>query len=148
MKRNERAKELFAAGCHCSQSTLCVFCEELGLPFEDALRISCGFGGGMRHGEVCGVVTGAIMAIGLKYGPKAIDDVERKVKTDGFTVEFNKRFIKKNDTLLCRELLHCDLSVPEGKQYFSDNNLKVKLCYKFIDDGVEILEDILECSKN
>ncbi|WP_265101242.1 C-GCAxxG-C-C family protein [Methanobrevibacter ruminantium] len=52
----------------CSQAVLEVFCEEFGLSREQAFKISISFGGGMRKGEVCGACTGAIMALGLKYG--------------------------------------------------------------------------------
>ena len=31
-------------------------------------KVSACFGGGMMHGDTCGAFTGAIMAVGLKYG--------------------------------------------------------------------------------
>ena len=45
------------------------FAEELGLDPETALKIACGFGAGLaRRQEVCGAVSGGIMALGLRHG--------------------------------------------------------------------------------
>ena len=65
-KKSEKAKELFKSGCNCSQAVLGVFCEELGMDLDTAMKISASFGGGMgRMGEVCGTVSGMFMALGL-----------------------------------------------------------------------------------
>lgn len=45
--KSEKAKELFKSGYNCSQAVLGVFCEELGLDFETAMKIASSFGGGM-----------------------------------------------------------------------------------------------------
>ena len=64
----EEIKEEFLKGYDCSQVVLRVFSEELGITEDEANKVAACFGGGMLMGEVCGVVTGALMAIGLKYG--------------------------------------------------------------------------------
>ena len=62
-EKSEKAKELFKSGYNCSQSVLGVFCEELGMDFDTAMKIACPFGGGMgRMREVCGTVSGMFMA--------------------------------------------------------------------------------------
>jgi C_GCAxxG_C_C family probable redox protein len=75
------------------------------LDADTARKISCGFGGGMRHGEVCGAVTGAIMILGLKYGQYNTDDKKSKEITYQYVKEFNKRFMDINGTIICRDLL-------------------------------------------
>ena len=78
-KKSEVAKELFKKGYNCSQAVLGAWCEELGLDFNTAMRISQSFGGGMgRLREVCGTCTGAFMVLGLKYGTADSKDFERK----------------------------------------------------------------------
>ena len=63
------AEEMFRSGYVCSQAVFATFSEMLGLDKETALKIANGFGGGIaRKQEICGAVSGAIMAIGLKYG--------------------------------------------------------------------------------
>ena len=49
------------AGFNCSQTVASYFAEKYGIDGDILKKISCGFGGGMRKGEVCGAVTGGIM---------------------------------------------------------------------------------------
>ena len=44
----EKAKQLFMEGYNCSQAVLGAFCEECGMDFETAMKISSSFGGGME----------------------------------------------------------------------------------------------------
>ena len=52
-------------GCNCCQSVLCSLAEHTGLAEPTAVALAVGFGGGMLTGNVCGAVTGGMMAIGL-----------------------------------------------------------------------------------
>ena len=61
-------REKFIKGYDCSQVVLSYFAERLGITEEMANKVSACFGGGMMHGDTCGAFTGAIMAVGLKYG--------------------------------------------------------------------------------
>ncbi|MDF2568396.1 MAG: GCAxxG family probable redox protein, partial [Oscillospiraceae bacterium] len=59
---SKRANELFKQGYNCSQAVFAAFCDETGIDFETALKISSSFGGGMgRLREVCGTVSGMFM---------------------------------------------------------------------------------------
>ena len=49
----EKALKLFDDGFNCSQSVIGAFCSKFGLDEELAMKLTCGFGGGMRCGEVC-----------------------------------------------------------------------------------------------
>ena len=57
---------------HCAQAVLTAHGEELGsgkIDYDTLMKISSAFSGGIaRQGNVCGAVTGALMALGLKYG--------------------------------------------------------------------------------
>ena len=71
----EKAKQLFMEGYNCSQAVLGAFCEECGLDFDTAMKMSSSFGGGMgRLREVCGAVSGMFMVAGLIYGPGGAGD--------------------------------------------------------------------------
>ena len=72
MKHTEIASELFSKRYYCSQAVLAAFAEELGMTKKQALRVAACFGGGMCKAEVCGACTGALMALGLKYGMKQL----------------------------------------------------------------------------
>ena len=66
MNKKDRAKELFGSGYNCAQSVIGAFCDELGIDFDTAMKISEGFGGGMgRMRLTCGAVSAMTMAVGL-----------------------------------------------------------------------------------
>ena len=132
----EEAVQLFEDGYMCSQAVLAVFCEEFGLSREQAFKISISFGGGMRKGEVCGACTGAIMALGLKYG-------ENKSKSDEMCVKFLDSFKKENGSYICRDLLDCDIRTEEGIKYAIDNNLYKEICPKMVESAAKIAQELI-----
>lgn len=136
MNHVEEAVQLFEEGYMCSQAVLAVFCEEFGLSKEQAFKISISFGGGMRKGEVCGACTGAIMALGLKYG-------ENKSKSDEMCVKFLDSFEKENGSYICRDLLGCDIRTEEGVEFAVDNNLFKEICPKMVESATLIAKELL-----
>ena len=82
MKHTEIASELFSKRYYCSQAVLAAFAEELGMTKEQALRVGACFGGGMCKAEVCGACTGALMALGLKYGMCEDGDYESQQRAN------------------------------------------------------------------
>jgi C_GCAxxG_C_C family probable redox protein len=144
MNHSEKATKAFKEGYNCSQAVLSAFAEELNLDKDLALKVSCGFGGGMaRMSETCGAVTGALMTIGLKYGKTVITDNEARDKTYSKVNEFVEEFKSMNNTIVCKELLGCVLSTPEGAKMASEKNFHTTICPKFVADAAEILEKIL-----
>ncbi len=145
MTRVERAVSCFKDGFSCSQAVLSSFGPEFGLDHELALRVSGAFGGGMGHmGDTCGAVTGAFMVIGLKYGKIRAEDEETKKRAYSLVKEFVERFKARNGSIVCRDLLGCDLSTPEGMKEAKDKQLISTRCPKFVQDAVEILEELLD----
>lgn len=124
MTYKEKATELHESGCNCCQAVLGSCCEKFGMEQEMAYRVGAFFGGGMRKGEVCGAVTGALMALGLKYG----DENNRKSMKSH---EFLKAFKEQYGSILCRELIP-----DEGK--------KKDLCPVLIEYCAEYLEGEFE----
>lgn len=142
MDNIEKAIDLLNNGCNCCQATLLSLCNDLGLESETALKISCGFGGGMTQGEVCGTVSGAIILLGIKNGNGSIDDQESKDKTKELVKEFCSRFKQKNGSIICKELLGCDTSTESGKKYAEDNNLKKEICEGLLRNAIELVTSI------
>ena len=71
----DRAKELRAnteIHYNCAQAVLIPFAEKCGISEEAAERLGANFGGGMKMGSVCGVVTSGLMVRGLA----GVDDVK------------------------------------------------------------------------
>ena len=131
-------------GFNCSQVTFSAYAQELGINKKTALKVAGTFGGGMaRMGETRGAVTGAFMIIGFKYGQVKANDKDAKEKTYKIAQEFVSEFKKRNKHILCKELLGCDISTPEGNKSITEKNLHDTLCSKFIKDAIEIVEKIL-----
>ena len=143
MNHIEMAKKYFEQKYHCSQAVLVAFADELGLTEEQALKLGRCFGGGMCKGEVCGACTGALMALGLKYGQSDIEDMESRKKTNDVTAEFLDMFQKENGSYICRELLGCDLGTDEGKRYAIENNLFIEFCPKMVYSATKIAKKLM-----
>ena len=142
--KTEQALLTFADGFSCSQSIVSSFGVDYGLSREKLLRVSGAFGAGMaRMAETCGAVTGAFMVIGLKHGRTRIEDQESKETTYKLVREFVRRFKARNGTVLCRELLGCDLGTAEGMRVAHANNLIHTRCPKFVKDAAELIEEML-----
>lgn len=139
----EQAVERFKGGFNCSQAVLGSYSEQFGLDCEKAFKVATGFGGGMRMSDVCGAVTGAFMVLGLKYGNTTAEDKGAKEKAYEMVVEFTNRFKARNGSVICRDLLGCDISTPEGNKEAEDKGLFATVCPKLVRDSAEILEEML-----
>lgn len=143
MSKVNEAVECFTAGFSCSQAVFSTYAPELGLTREMALRIAGSFGGGIgQMAETCGAVTGAYMAIGLKYATAELN-TEAKEETYAKVQEFAKKFKESNKTDICSELLGCNISTEEGKQVFKEKQLRTVLCANYVRNASQILEEIL-----
>ena len=143
MTRTEQAVSLFKQGCSCSQAIVAAFTPSLGLDRDTALKIASGFGGGMgRLAETCGVVTGAFMVLGLKYGSTTTDK-QAKEAIYARVREFAQRFRGHHGSILCRDLLGCDLSTPEGLALAQEKKLFSTACPPYAETAARILEGML-----
>lgn len=131
----EYAKKVFLDGYNCAQAVFTTFSEEYGLSKELAHRAAGGFGGGVRSGEICGAVSGAVLVIGLRYG-------KDKQTCNSKTVEFITAFRKKNKTVVCRDILDVDISTEEGMNSAKDKGLFKTTCVDMVADAVNILEEL------
>ena len=139
MNRPETAVACFKQGYSCSQAIFATYCGALDR--DKALKIASGFGGGMaRLGLTCGAVTGAVMAIGLKHGG-ATGAEAAKQKTYELVREFKQRFEARNGSLICKDLLGCDIGTPEGMAEAREKQLFQQRCARFVRDTVELVEN-------
>lgn len=142
MTHNEKAMEIFREKFNCSQAVFTAFAEELGMSEEQALKVSICFSGGMRKGEVCGAVSGALMVLGMKYGNAGKDVAEIKAISYQKAAEFMDRFKIENGSCVCRDLLGCDISTLRGMEHAKEKNLFNDICPKMVEAAVKILEEM------
>ena len=96
-----------------------------------------------RRGEVCGAVTGALLALGLARGaelPAGKEEIYRLSQV------FMRLFEEKHNTVLCRDLIACDLSTPAGYQYATEKRVFTTICPVLVQDAVEIVQKLLEAA--
>lgn len=136
--KSDKAAKLFNNGFNCSQSILGAFCEEYGLNMKTALQMACGLGSGARSAEICGAVSGAVLVIGLKYG---VYDDSSKELCNTKVEEFIKSFKEKNKSIVCRDILGCDISTQQGKENALIGQLFSTVCLDMVLDAAQILED-------
>jgi len=139
------AAERFDQGLNCSQSVFSSFAAQAGLPEETALKLASPFGGGIaHHGQTCGAVTGALMAIGLLRGNAT---PEGKYETYRLAEEFIQRFKESHQTTQCRELIGYDIHTPEGLQDAREQDVFHTICPALVKDAVLLVDTILEEDK-
>lgn len=138
------ANSQFEKGFSCAPSVLSAYSEQFGLEKELALKIACGFGGGIgRTGRTCGAVTGAVMVIGLKHGQASVDDEESRQETHKLVKQFIDRFTALHGSVECRELIGYDLSNPTEFESARESGVVEEKCHGFVYDAARILEDVL-----
>jgi C_GCAxxG_C_C family probable redox protein len=133
-------------GYNCAQAVLFASCERLPMNPDAALRIACGLGAGLgRRQEVCGALTGAIVALGVRYGRGDGEDRSRTEETYARTRELISRFEAKHGCSRCRELLGgCDLTTEDGLRYYKANDLLHITCVPCVRTAATILEGMLD----
>ncbi len=147
MSKVEQAVKHFEKGYNCSQAILSTYCEQFGLDNETALKIATGFGGGMHVNGTCGAVTGAFMALGLKYGNTIAEDKVTKENVYVKIIKFSNRFSDQHGSIQCHELLGCDITTKEGVEMAHKKGVFSVICPKLVKSAAEILEEMLKEEK-
>lgn len=93
------------------------------LKWDRLVDVTMGIGAGFSNmGEVCGVVTGAVIGIGLDLSSRYRDTVLLRYYTIKFTQKFMRDCIKEFGGVRCRDLIGTDISgtlIPGDEAYAS-----------------------------
>jgi len=140
MSNPDQAAEMFKS-CNCAQAVLGTLGPAAGLAPDACFRVAAAFGGGMaRMGLTCGAVTGAMMVLGLRHGDSSMAQPGPRSVFYAKVQDFSARFMQKHGSIVCRELIHCDLSTPEGQKAFSDQGMHQGVCTQLVRSAVDILD--------
>jgi C_GCAxxG_C_C family probable redox protein len=145
MNKSEQARAVMLEHrLNCAQSIVSVYCEEFGLERNLGLKMAMGFGSGMaRGGNTCGAITGAYMILGLSQRINENNARESIDKTYKLIQQFNSAFKAQHGTLLCKELIKYDLSIPEQHAEARDKRIFITVCPDLVRDAGKILESLL-----
>ena len=144
MSKADDAVTCFKAGYSCSQAIAATFGPNLGLSREQALSMASGFGGGMGMAETCGAVTGAYMVLGLRFARGDTSAPQSRAEVKAAVAQSTELFRERRGTVICRELLGCDISTPAGMDIARKQGLLASTCPKLVHDAGQILEQMLE----
>jgi len=125
----------------CSQAVFATYGEHLssgGVDFETGMKIASAFSGGIaRTGSMCGALTGALMALGLKF-----NDAEKYNQINVVAVKLLDEFESINESTICRQLINHDLLTEEDlKQAFKTGAFDN--CTKYVEDVTKILDKLI-----
>jgi len=137
---SKKAVEYFSGNYNCAQSVLLAMQEYYGIPSGGLIpKIATPFGGGIgRCGSLCGALTGAVLAIGLKYGTETTN-LKEKEKSYKLARKLYERFVKAWGTPFCRELIGYDLNDPKQLEELRRASIRDNKCARFVQKSVEIL---------
>ena len=145
MDRRKLAHDLFYEGCNCSQAVFCAFEDLTGFDRETSLKLASGFGGGIgRLREVCGAVSGMILAADILYGYTDVSDPIKKSEHYKLVQALCKRFSDEAGSIVCRELLGLSgasepYSPPRTEEFY-----RKRPCPYLIELAAGILEDYIK----
>ena len=149
MNKVDLAFQRLKTGYSCAQSVFSVFADELGLGREISLKVASAFGGGIAGtGETCGAVTGALMALGLKYGSTEASENHDEQEIHRYAEAFLGRIKSKNGTITCREILGVNIAIPEELKKAEESGLFEKKCPPFVKLSIEIADNLISRPKH
>jgi len=105
---------------NCCESVLLTLAEYLGIKSELIPKIATGIGAGFSlNGLTCGSISGATMAIGIKYGRET--NTENPQTTWSKVDKFIEAFKQTWGATTCRQLTGLNVKTPEGMQEYLKN---------------------------
>lgn len=120
MSISEEAARLHGEGLNCAQCVLSACGKYTGLDADTAKKIAAGFGGGVRSGELCGAISGAVMALGLIEADRNGASVAARQCVENFRQHYG--------CVRCLELkragVSCDELIAHGADFVENYNKK------------------------
>jgi C_GCAxxG_C_C family probable redox protein len=140
--------EYHAQGFNCAESVLLGLCEEMHVASPLIPRIATGFGGGIGHtGNICGAVSGAVMALGIAFGREKPEDRATRDRLYLLVESFLGEVEKALGHLDCFGLIGVRLNTEEGLKRYREENLRER-CRSIVATVEEIAKRYLSGKGN
>ena len=139
------AKELMnGMKASCSQAILATFgpyMGEKGVDVETCMKLASAFGGGINMtGNVCGALTGALMAIGLEFG----DTNPMNPKVAEISTRLLEEFKAIHGSILCQDLIQYEGGSDEVDMMKAFQSGQFDKCLKYVEDTSRLLASYIE----
>ena len=143
--KSSLAVQTFANSFNCSQSVFSVFAPDFGISRDLSLRLASPLGAGIaRRQETCGAVTGAILAIGLKYGKGENGTDEDKKKAFDISKKFISAFEAEFGSIECLKLLDNNyMDTEQGAAAIAASDMFRTRCANYVKYAVEKTEELM-----
>ena len=93
-------------GYNCAQAVFAAFADLTGIDEQTSVKLASSFGGGFgRQREVCGAVSGMVMALGAICGYDSPTDNVAKKEQYSAVQSLMKQYADTNGSYICKELL-------------------------------------------
>lgn len=143
MEHGFQAAELFLKGYNCAQAVMVAFSDLTGIDPVMSARLASSFGGGIgRLREVCGAVSGMVMAAGVLYGYDAADDDTTKAAHYALVQELVGKFRDQVGSIICRDILKNPPSdpnpTPRTEEYY-----RQRPCARMVLLAAQILDEYI-----
>lgn len=144
MNRCELAYTYHKQGYNCAQAVIAAFSDLTGMTTEQAMAVSGGFGGGVggSHEELCGAISGGVMALSLLHPHMDGANKETKKALYQLTKEFRARFLDTFGKTCCGDLLAAHPGTSEKTPAAEAMGLTGH-CDIMIVTAVQIVEEML-----
>ncbi len=131
-------------GYHCSQCVLLYWADRMNMDRDFALKLGSALGLGANHGDSCGALTATAISIGLSHGFTDPSQAGADGGSEKLIRAVTDRFIEKNGSSLCRDLLlgGYDGADPDAKA--ADGIDPWANCAKYCADAVMLASEYLE----
>ncbi len=128
----------------CSQAIFATFgpyVGEKGVDVETCMNIASAFSGGINlTGNVCGALSGALMAIGLEFG----DGSPLNPKVAELSTRLFEEFKAIHGSILCRDLIQYDGSTDTVDMMKAFESGAFDKCLKIVEDVSKLLVTYIE----
>lgn len=101
---------------NCAETILMTFADKLGLSKEQAKALGTNFGGGMKTGSTCGVVTSSLMVLGALgvTDPRVAAEFQKRIKDNHGGLINCVDLLKANAAAGGQKKPHCDAMIREA----------------------------------
>jgi C_GCAxxG_C_C family probable redox protein len=139
------ARKNFEAKLNCAESTSKAIADYWGIGQSAFPRAATPFGGGIaRTGGMCGAVSGTLMGLGLIFGRNEGGDHHKLDRMYVIVRYFQAEFAKRFGSVICSELLKCNIGTDKGRIQAKKDKLFDKQCPDYVTGAMDIVAKIVE----